>query len=144
MKLPLVINTHGSVPISATLDTRICVFTGDSGTGKTFLFSLLSGYCDVSGLSMAIVDSNNLPRNDSDIERLISYCSGVDIVALDNANLYDVNTFVQRLQNSVGIILVSGHNLGLDATDMGYYQVSLSNSGIIVKRLGGKMNASSV
>ena len=142
MKLPLVINTQGSVSISATLDTRVCVFMGDSGIGKTFLFSMLSGYCAISGLSMSIVDSNNLPRNDSDVERLISYCSGVDIVALDNANLYDVNTFVRRLRDSVGIILVSGRNSGLGIPDMRRYQVSLSNSGIIVKRLGGKMSES--
>lgn len=109
MELPLILqfdaaNIHVDVQIKHTL----CLLHDNSGSGKTYLFSLLEYYCLENGISYRRFDYNScgIPAS-----RLIQDCGNVDILLLDNADLYMTSEFYAYLKGLNKIILISHHNL---------------------------------
>lgn len=89
------------VPIDVELREG-CVgllFSGDSGTGKTFLFSMLRSYCLVKGISCNLVDSTNYT--------MIAEIYPCDLLLLDNLDLYCEPEFLQKCLKGSKYVLCS-------------------------------------
>lgn len=135
--LPYNIKTNGVVPIDATLATNVCLFTDMSGAGKTLFFSLLQEYCSASRIKLLLINSNNYPTDEQMLNSYVSLAESYDIIVLDNADLYDVDALMHRLNVSDKLVLVAGHNISISAPNLGYYSVKIDNAGLHVKRYGG-------
>lgn len=138
IKLPLVIKTMGVVPLNVVLSTNVCLFLNNSGAGKTLFFSLLQAYCSASQIKMLLINLKNYPTDEQMLNSYVSLANeSYDIIVLDNADLYDVDTFVHRLNASDKLVLVAGHNIKVSASNLGHYRVKMGDTGLHVARYGG-------
>lgn len=136
MQLPFVLKTtYGTLPVFGVLKHKICYFGNDSGSGKTFLFNILESYCDVNGISVAVIDYRR--RNDS-AESIIASCRDKELVLLDNVELYPVNKVIEKLLPSNAVILVNHHEV-LPIQSNGYkYKVVFTKAQLEFYALGQK------
>lgn len=67
-------------PINIVLQEGITVIVDNSGTGKTYLFSLIQSYAEAHNLSCLLINSSNYKG--------LKPMFPCDVILLDNADLY--------------------------------------------------------
>lgn len=113
MQVPLILNVRlGDIHVKGVLKHRVCHFMGGSGTGKTFLFSLIAVYC-MQKKFRCITINHNQAQQPAAI--LLLLCANADVVLLDDADLYDYKAVIKELRHSPCIVLVSHHEMLLPA-----------------------------
>jgi hypothetical protein len=85
------------------LENQVNLFDGDSGTGKTYLFDLLSYYCLRKNIIYTLVNYTLASKPASSI---IELCNNSDIVVFDNADLYLTADMLDTVKASAKIIIV--------------------------------------
>ena len=95
---------YGDVYLNVKLEDRLInIDTSASGTGKTFLFSLLSAYMRVNSLEFGYF---NYQSRTIDIINSIK-SNNYDYIILDNADLYMSDDLVDLLQSSNMVVIMS-------------------------------------
>ena len=133
MNLPFKISqVMADVTLDCELLTKVCHFTENSGTGKTWLFNLLLVYCEMNGISHILV---NYANASAPVSSLIDACSGKQMIFLDNADLYDSDTILSELRNQDGIILVSYHGAKVYCSPEEEYTTELIDNTLRVRQV---------
>lgn len=87
--------------VEANLQDRVCVFHGDSGQGKSFLFDLIKTFCNDHKISCTMISSKN-----SDVLKKLDLTES-SVFILDNADLYMSNVLFSKIKNSNSLFLIS-------------------------------------
>lgn len=123
---------YGSIEVKVDLKDKICVFFDMSGTGKTFLFTMLKSYFLDAGISFISVDYTNYKILDS-----YDFSDDTEVIILDNADLYMNEKLFSNLDASGKLIVMSIKDIGnLNQKNMGFYRVLYKDTLLKVKRLG--------
>lgn len=125
--------TFDDFSVSCHFRHNICHFVGNSGTGKTFLFRLISAYCPTVGLKAITIDYKNISAN---TDAMVAFCMFADVVILDNADLYNYNAILDSLRGKDRLVLVSHHEItGLHPED-GSYAVDYTGTALTTRCRG--------
>lgn len=123
---------YGSIEVKVDLKDKICVFFDMSGTGKTFLFTMLKSYFLDAGISFISVDYTSYKILDS-----YDFSDDTEVIILDNADLYMNEKLFSNLDASGKLIVMSIKDIGnLNQKNMGFYRVLYKDTLLKVKRLG--------
>lgn len=95
---------YGSVSVNAAFKNGINLFYDISGSGKTFLFTIVKTYCEENSIRYEAFDYLNTNKSTNSI---LNSCKGADIVILDNADLYITKPLLAELQKLCPCILIS-------------------------------------
>ena len=121
------------VPLSIALEDKFCIFNGNSGDGKTFLFRVIKSLCIPRNLKCVYVDYN---YKDSTIDGFAGLFKDADIVCLDNAELYITDELIQLLDSLDTLVLLSlKYRDPLMFKEFCEYTVKFNEEGIIAKRM---------
>ena len=128
MKLPVMLDAQlNDIHMKGVLKHKVCHFMGDSGIGKTFLFSLITVYCMQNKLRCTNVNYNQARQPASVI---LPLCANADIVLLDNADLYDYKAVIKELKHLPCIVLVSHHEMLLPPDGEATYTVQYKGNNV--------------
>lgn len=97
---------RGGVFFNASFEQGITVLNGYSGDGKSFLLSLIAGYCSDNNIDYLFVNSLHLLSSD-DIEKL---SVTKKVLLLDNADLYMTKKLYKYLSCLPIITIISIKN----------------------------------
>lgn len=120
----------GSINIKTYFESDLCIFCGNSGTGKTYLFSLLADYYKTD-LGLNVIRINEVGESVKNKNTLIDMCSGNDIVIFDRADLYITPEVVEGVrQNGAKLVLISIKNYGFTSKlrDFKLYRIVPENN----------------
>ena len=122
---------YGSIEVKADLKDKICVFFDMSGTGKTFLFTMLKSYFLDAGISFISVDYTSYKILDG-----YNFSDDTKVVILDNADLYMTSDMFSKLEKSNKLVIMSIKSIkGLNQRYMGFYNVIYTKDKMQVMRL---------
>lgn len=122
------------INFDVSFNDKVNLIRGNSGTGKTFLFRVISDYCVNNRIPCAYVDYKIISNSDKDF--ILNYCKNKDIIILDNADLYLDNILLKMLKSLRGTIVLSKKSsYGLDSIDMNLYTVSYDGKDLKTKRV---------
>lgn len=94
----MVINeTVNNVNVVVNLNKRVNILYDLSGTGKTFLMSLISSYCTMHGLRYGRIAAE---QGWYDIDVIIALSKTCDYLMLDNADLYLTNDILREIKSN--------------------------------------------
>ena len=121
---------YGSIEVKADLKDKICVFFDMSGTGKTFLFTMLKSYFLDAGISFISVDYASYKILDG-----YDFSDDTKVVILDNADLYMTSDMFSKLEKSNKLVIMSIKSIkGLNQRYMGFYNVIYTKDKMQVMR----------
>jgi hypothetical protein len=114
---------------------KINMIKGDSGTGKTYLFNVIYGYCSVNNIPCAYIDYKMVASNNEDL--IFEHCKNKKLILLDNADLYLTSDLFNKLKNLDSTLIISKKtSFGLNMNDVHLYKVSYENRIISTRRIG--------
>lgn len=126
---------YGSIFVDVNFRNRVNILSGFSGTGKTFLFSVLGVYCFKNNLRYSKFDSSNFINvSGSEVLRGRLYeFAQTDIICLDNADLYLDSALLNELIEccSRSTIFISMHiitALETNNKDIGMYLLRFNDN----------------
>lgn len=127
-----------NILVNVEFHDKINLLYDDSGTGKSYMFTLIKTFCDINGKSCIFINYNNSPNfsdNKSQIAEWCSMCKHYDIILLDNADIYLTPDILEELsENYNGIILISIKKLDGYCLDCsGVYTTTIDN-GVLSNR----------
>lgn len=125
----------GSINVSVKFTDKINLLVGDSGSGKSFLLSLIEEkYSNDDNIHIACFDYK-VARNINKDE-MIKLAGDNDIVILENADLYMTKDLYQALSNDKCIVIASSKNYLSVPTELsGVYIVDYVDDKISTRRL---------
>lgn len=126
--------TIDTIRVKAEFEDTVCLFFGDSATGKTYLFRKIKAYCMVSDMSVVSIDDVGLA---TDAETLVRLCKGKDVVIFDRADLYLTTEIVKGvLENGAKLVLISVKDRCLlKLENYGVYNINFTGTELTTKRL---------
>lgn len=123
---------YSSINISIDLLDKICVFYDMSGTGKTFLFTILKSYFQVTKTSYISIDYSNY-----EVLNNYDFSGDTKVIILDNADLYMTGDMFSKLEKSNKLVIMSIKSIkGLNQRYMGFYNVIYTKDKMRVMRFG--------
>ena len=123
---------YGSIDVKVDLKDKICVFYDMSGTGKTFLFTMLKSYFLDAGISFISVDYTSYK-----ILNGYDFSDDTKVIILDNADLYMTGDMFSKLEKSNKLVIMSIKSIkGLNQRYMGFYNVIYTKDKMQVMRFG--------
>lgn len=122
--------SFNGIAVDAQLHKGITFLRGYSGTGKTLLLSALELYCRNQGISCYLCDyhSQNLSE-----DKIYASCSDVQVLLLDNADLYLTPTLLKRLKDIEYIIISKKILFGFDLVSATSCLVHYNNMQLILE-----------
>ncbi len=132
MKELVVKTSFSGVDIDVKFTDKINFIVQDSGTGKSYLFGLLSEYCQSVGISCLLFNYATLPF----VGSLRDISVGKDVVILDNADLYMNSDLLSFFESSGCLVIISIKSVAeLHSNSAGYYFVDYTNGVISTERV---------
>lgn len=126
--------TMNGVDFDINFKDRINVIKGASGTGKTFLFNMISSYCTSNKIPYAFIDYKFLASGDEDL--IFYHCRNKKLIILDNADLYLTSELFNKIRNlNATIILSKKSTFGLNMDDAHLYTIDYIDDSLITRRL---------
>lgn len=116
--------TVNGVTLFADFKDKVCIFDSDSGTGKTYLFSVIHAYCLSHGISVANINYH-MPSFDEGL--IIESCKNAKVVIFDNADLYLSNDIISKVYDSSDLILIAIKDAERINFDAGIYYVDYTS-----------------
>ena len=95
---------YSGIVFDVDIQDRISLFTGYSGTGKTFAFGAIQEYFVSNNIRTIYFDDRQM---DYTADQLISLCDNKEVILLDNADLYLTQNLLDYLIDSNKILLCS-------------------------------------
>lgn len=124
----------GGISFDINFADKINVIKGASGTGKTFLFNMLSSYCSSNKISYAFIDYKFLASGDEDL--IFPHCLNKELIILDNADLYLTPELFDKIRNlNATVILSKKSTFGLNMDDAHLYTIDYINTSLLTRRL---------
>lgn len=99
------INTnYNGINIDITLDNKIYKLLDKSGSGKTLLMQAISEYCLNNSITHTLINYKqaNIPK-----DNIINSCRNIDIVMMDNADLYITDDILKEVSKTAKCMLIS-------------------------------------
>ena len=125
--------SYEGVNLDVNLKDRICFFIGNSGIGKTFLFTAISSYCEINDIPFCSFNSlSKVAVRDFNLNT-------VDLVIMDNADLYMNRELYLRVRESKAVVLICMKAYcGFDPGNSGEYKIDFDkvSETLRVKRVG--------
>lgn len=94
---------YNSANIDVTFINRLNILSGNSGTGKTFLYRALEHFCLINNIKYKYLDFRSAEDTQ---EQIINICSDKDVLLLDNADLYLTESILKELRKDSNKILI--------------------------------------
>ena len=88
---------YSGIVFDIDIQDRISLFTGYSGTGKTFAFGAIQEYFVSNNIRTIYFDDRQM---DYTADQLISLCDNKEVILLDNADLYLTQNLLDYLIDS--------------------------------------------
>ncbi|MDO5150613.1 MAG: hypothetical protein Q4D76_14680 [Oscillospiraceae bacterium] len=104
MRINWVYNGLVDITLDINLDDTVAILLDDSGTGKTFMFKVLSSYCVINQIRCEKFDYSDEHRN---LEYFRNTIGDAEIVLMDNADLYMTQELLDYLKNSGKQVIIS-------------------------------------
>ena len=106
------------VTIDAEFKDHICFLSGDSGSGKSFLLRVFESYLSRKNISYCLFNySSMVAVSGFDFD-------SVDVVMLDNADLYMNRDIYMKAKKSHALVLICMHSYsGFDPSGSGEYVI---------------------
>lgn len=121
------------VTVDVVFKDHICFLSGDSGSGKTFLLRVLESYLSRKNISYCLFNYSSMAAvNGFDFD-------SVDVVMLDNADLYMNRDIYMKAKKSHALVLICMHSYsGFDPSGSGEYVIDHEErtNTLSVRRLG--------
>ena len=121
------------VTVDAEFKDHICFLNGDSGSGNTFLLRVLESYLSRKNISYCLFNYSSMAAvNGFDFD-------SVDVVMLDNADLYMNRDIYMKAKKSHALVLICMHSYcGFDPDGSGEYVIvhEERTNTLRVRRLG--------
>lgn len=116
------------------LHNHVCILSGDSGIGKSFLIDILKSYVERKGIKYSYLDGSTRTKTSNEI---VSFCQSSDLVLLDNADLYLTSEITAALGKTVKMIVVCLHDptLAIACEDTAFYDVEYDEDNFKVARM---------
>ena len=122
------------VKFEVAFSDKINVLKGASGTGKSFLFSVISSYCASENIPYALVDYRFVSEDNT--EAILQYCKGKEIIILDNADLYLTPELFMGIQKLGATMIISKKTtFGLDMREAHLYAVDYIKGSLKTRRI---------
>lgn len=121
------------VTIDAEFKDYICFLSGDSGSGKSFLLRVFESYLSRKNISYCLFNYSSMVA-----VRGFDFDS-VDVVMLDNADLYMNRDIYMKAKKSHALVLICMHSYsGFDPSGSGEYVIDHEEktNTLSVRRLG--------
>lgn len=121
-----------TVNLDVLFEDKINLIVQDSGTGKSYLFSLLNEYCKHNGISCLLFNYSTLEF----VNNLREHIKGKELILLDNADLYldsDLLSFIEQ-QECMAVISIKSV-AELYSEDAGFYCVEYTAGNLRTERL---------
>lgn len=132
MKELVVKTSFSGVDMDVKFTDKINFIVQDSGTGKSYLFGLLSEYCQSVGISCLLFNHVTLPF----VGSLRDISVGKDVVILDNADMYMDSDLLSFFESSDCLVIVSIKSVAeLHSDCAGYYFVDYKDEVIRTERV---------
>lgn len=126
------IKEYSGIIFDINIQDKINLFTGYSGTGKTFAFGAIQEYLKSNNVNTIYFDYRQI---DYTTEQLISLCKNREVVILDNADLYTTQELLDYLINSDKIIMCSIKNrYKYRFKAFGTYDINYENTRLVIRR----------
>ncbi|MEI3020035.1 MAG: hypothetical protein V8T52_06920 [Ruminococcus sp.] len=124
---------YSGIVFDVDIQDRISLFTGYSGTGKTFAFGAIQEYFVSNNIRTIYFDDRQM---DYTADQLISLCDNKEVILLDNADLYLTQNLLDYIIDSNKILLCSTkkpyqYRFGV----FGKYEVKYENNRVAVRRM---------
>lgn len=116
---------------------KTCIFLSPSGTGKTFLFNVLLEHLKENGVNIILVNSTMLSSLGNNITSIEKICleDNVEVVILDNADIYLTQEFLDKLVSSNKLTIISLKDVNrFSFKDFGFYRVKYLDNTLNVRR----------
>lgn len=116
---------------------KVCVFLSPSGTGKSFLFNVLTEHFKENGIGSVLVNSTLLGNLHNDVNAIERVCLDADVkvVILDNADLYLTQDFLDALVSKGKTVIISlKDESDLSFSNFGFYRVKYTGNSLNVRR----------
>ena len=126
-----------SFDVSFEDSDKVCIFLSPSGAGKSFLFSVLAGHLRDKGISSVLINSVLLENLHNDIDAIEQIClnQDVEIVILDNADLYLTQNFIDTLVSKGKTVIISLKDASkFSFSDFGFYRVKYVGDSLNVRK----------
>ena len=121
------------VTIDAEFKDHICFLSGDSGSGKSFLLRVFESYLSGKSISYCLFNYSSMVA-----VRGFDFDS-VDVVMLDNVDLYMNRDIYMKAKKSHALVLICMHSYsGFDPSGSGEYIIDHEErtNTLSVRRLG--------
>lgn len=121
------------VTVDVEFKDHICFLNGDSGSGKTFLLRVLESYLSRKNISYCLFNYSSMAAVNG-----FGFDS-VDVVMLDNADLYMNRDIYMKAKKSHALVLICMHSYcGFDPDGSGEYVIvhEERTNTLRVRRLG--------
>lgn len=120
---------YGAVEVKVHFKNKVNFLNSTSGTGKSFLFTILGEYYSDKGVSFVLVNAGSIPKNNIELEeKILGIVKDSQIICLDNADLYLTNNLYNNILRSCAdsTLLISMHRtvrLHSEEKDVGFYTI---------------------
>ncbi len=124
--------TFNGIDFDVSFEDKVNLFSGMSGEGKTFLFTVLESYFINNDISYQYYNSSSLRFG---INELISGCTGRSVIIFDNADLYLTQELLDYAVSQADTVIMSMKlycKLRFDSFD--FYAVKYSGNSLIVRK----------
>lgn len=108
---------HKNLDVNVSFKNCVTVLTNSSGSGKSFLLSMLYSEARNRGINVVFVDYSVVVHQ----ETLLNDVSGYDFILMDNSDLYMTKSLYSQLNSLQVPVVMSLHNL--DRVDARYCPV---------------------
>ena len=126
------IRTFNGIDFDVRFENKVNLFSGLSGEGKTFLFTVLEDYFMLNDINYQYYNSDSLRFG---IRELISGCDGKKIIIFDNADLYLTQELLDYAVNIADTLIISMKvYCKLKFTDYDLYEVNYNDNRLVVRK----------
>lgn len=127
---------YSGIVFDVDIQDRISLFTGYSGTGKTFAFGAIQEYLVSNNIRTIYFDDRQM---DYTTDQLISLCDNKEVIILDNADLYLTQDLLDSIIDSDKILLCSiKRPYQYRFRVFGKYGVEYENNKVAVRRMNSR------
>jgi DNA replication protein DnaC len=124
---------YKGIAVEADFKDHINILFGHSGTGKSFLFSVLSNFFRRQGLACTYVNYGQVKS----IEGILKGIDNLDVLMLDNADLYMSREIFSILVNCRATVIMSIKSMKDVRRDkVGIYRVTYLDNTLSTERWG--------
>lgn len=96
-----VVTTYNLITVDITLQKGVTILCGDSGTGKTLLMGAVELFCLENNIACKLL---NYRQRDESEELLVQSCEDVEVVLIDNADLFITQSLLDRLDGKYVVV----------------------------------------